>query len=70
MKNVANSRFAIKSWDEKPFSEGQDLPRMTRAAVTNRSPMSWSLAPGRGSFGPCAAKARRPWGTGLSILSR
>lgn len=34
MKNVANARFAIKSWDEKPYSEGQDLPKMTRAAVT------------------------------------
>ena len=34
MKKVANSRFAIKSWDEKPYSEGQDLPKMTRAAVT------------------------------------
>ena len=22
MKHVANSRFAIKSWDEKPYSEG------------------------------------------------
>jgi hypothetical protein len=34
MKNVANTRFTIKSWDEKPFGEGQDLPRLTRAAVT------------------------------------
>ena len=36
MKNVANSRFTIKSWDEKPYSEGegQGLPRLTRAAVT------------------------------------
>src|SRR5205823_8501585 len=34
MKNVANSRFAIKSWDEKPYSEGQDMPKLTRAAVT------------------------------------
>jgi Protein of unknown function (DUF3224) len=34
MKNVARSRFAIKSWDEKPYSEGQDLPKLTRAAVT------------------------------------
>jgi hypothetical protein len=34
MKNVANSRFAIKSWDEKPYSEGQALPKLTRAAVT------------------------------------
>lgn len=34
MKHVANARFAIKSWDEKPYSEGQGLPKMTRAAVT------------------------------------
>ena len=34
MTNVANSRFAIKSWDEKPYSEGPDLPKLTRAAVT------------------------------------
>ena len=33
MKNVANARFAIKDWDEKPYSEGQDLPKLTRAAV-------------------------------------
>jgi hypothetical protein len=34
MKNVANSRFTITSWDEKPCGERQDLPKMTRAAVT------------------------------------
>ena len=34
MKNVANARFAIKKWDEKPYSEGPDLPKLTRAAVT------------------------------------
>jgi uncharacterized protein DUF3224 len=34
MKNVANARFAIKSWDEKAYSEGPDLPKLTRAAVT------------------------------------
>jgi hypothetical protein len=34
MKNVANARFTIKAWDEKPYSEGPDLPKMTRAAVT------------------------------------
>jgi hypothetical protein len=33
MNKLANSRFAIKSWDEKPYSEGQDLPKLTRAAV-------------------------------------
>jgi hypothetical protein len=34
MKKTANGRFAIKSWDEKPYSEGQDLPKLTRASVT------------------------------------
>lgn len=34
MKNVANARFAIKSWNEKPYGEGQELPKLTRAAVT------------------------------------
>jgi hypothetical protein len=34
MKNTAHCRFAIKGWDEKPYGEGQDLPKLTRAAVT------------------------------------
>ena len=34
MKNVANTRFTIKSWDEKPYGEGQDLPKLTRSTVT------------------------------------
>jgi hypothetical protein len=34
MKRSANARFAIKSWDEKPYSEGEDLPKLTRASVT------------------------------------
>lgn len=34
MKKTANARFAIKSWDEKPYSEGPDQPRLTRASVT------------------------------------
>jgi hypothetical protein len=34
MKHVANARFAIKGWDEKPYSEEQGLPKLTRAAVT------------------------------------
>ena len=33
MKHTANARFAIKSWDEKPYSEGPDLPKLTRATV-------------------------------------
>jgi hypothetical protein len=33
MKKRANARFAIDHWDEKPYSEGQDLPRLTRAKV-------------------------------------
>ena len=34
MKKTANARFAIKSWDEKPYGEGEDLPKLTRASVT------------------------------------
>ena len=34
MKQSASARFAIKSWDEKPYSEGPDSPKMTRASVT------------------------------------
>src|SRR5262245_12146316 len=34
MKQNASARFAITSWDEKPYNEGQDLPRLTRASVT------------------------------------
>jgi uncharacterized protein DUF3224 len=34
MATSANARFAIKSWDEKPYSEGQGLPKLTRASVT------------------------------------
>jgi hypothetical protein len=33
MKNTVNARFSIRNWDEKPYSEGQDLPKMTRASV-------------------------------------
>ena len=31
---TANARFVIKSWDEKPYSEGPHLPKLTRASVT------------------------------------
>src|SRR3954454_12084761 len=34
MKRTANARFAIKAWDEKPYGEGSDLPKLTRASVT------------------------------------
>jgi len=34
MKNVADSRFTITSWVENPYSEGQELPKLTRATVT------------------------------------
>jgi Protein of unknown function (DUF3224). len=30
---TANARFAIKTWDEKPYGEGPDLPKLTRASV-------------------------------------
>jgi hypothetical protein len=34
MQQRANGRFVIKSWDEKPYSEDQGLPKLTRANVT------------------------------------
>lgn len=34
MTQSANARFAIKTWDERSYSEGQDLPKLTRASVT------------------------------------
>lgn len=34
MKQTASARFAVKSWDEKPYSEGENLPKLTRASVT------------------------------------
>ena len=30
---TANARFAIQTWDEKPYSEGAGLPKLTRAHV-------------------------------------
>jgi hypothetical protein len=34
MKRTANARFAIKGWNEKPYSEVQGLPKLTRATVS------------------------------------
>ena len=34
MKRSAHARFAIESWDEKPWSEEPDRPKLTRASVT------------------------------------
>ncbi len=34
MRKTANARFAIKKWDEKPYSEGQEQPKLTRASVS------------------------------------
>ena len=33
MKHTANARFAIKSWDEKPYGDGESVPKLTRASV-------------------------------------
>lgn len=30
---TANARFAIQTWDEKPWSEAPGLPKLTRASV-------------------------------------
>ena len=34
MRQTATARFAITSSEDKPWSEGADLPRLTRASVT------------------------------------
>jgi hypothetical protein len=34
MNRTANARFAITSWDEKPYAEGEGRPKLTRATVT------------------------------------
>jgi hypothetical protein len=34
MKRIASARFAIKGWDEKPYNESENLPKLTRASVT------------------------------------
>ena len=36
MKQSAKAQFTITAWDEKPYSEGQGLPKLTRASVTKR----------------------------------
>jgi len=36
MKRTANARFAITSWDEKPYAEEKDQPRLTRASVAKK----------------------------------
>jgi hypothetical protein len=33
MKQSAHATFAIKTWDEKPYSEPADSPKLTRASV-------------------------------------
>ena len=32
--DTAHARFAIKSWDEKPYGEVPGMPKLTRASVT------------------------------------
>src|ERR1700735_2635511 len=34
MKKTAKAQFAITTWDEKPYNEGADLPKLTRASVS------------------------------------
>ena len=31
--NTTKGRFAIKNWDEKPYSEGDGVPKLTKASV-------------------------------------
>ncbi len=34
MPQTANARFAVATWNEQPYSEGDNLPKLTRATVT------------------------------------
>lgn len=34
MKQSAHARFGIKSWDERPYSEDEGMPKLSRATVT------------------------------------
>jgi hypothetical protein len=34
MKQTLNATFAIKSWDETPYHEAPESPKLTRASVT------------------------------------
>ena len=34
MKQTAKAHFAIQGWDEKPYNEGDNVPKLTRASVT------------------------------------
>jgi len=34
MKKSVKAQFAITQWDEKPYNEGADLPKLTRASVS------------------------------------
>jgi hypothetical protein len=36
MRQTAKARFAITNWDEKPYGEGDGLPKLTRASVTKK----------------------------------
>jgi hypothetical protein len=33
MRQTASARFAITSWNETPYSEGEGLPKLSRASV-------------------------------------
>lgn len=33
MTKIANARFGLQHWDEKPYGEGEGLPKLTRANV-------------------------------------
>jgi Protein of unknown function (DUF3224) len=34
MKKIANARFTINAWDEKPYDEEPGRPKLTKASVT------------------------------------
>lgn len=36
VKSTARARFAIESWDEEPYDEGEGVPKLTRASVRKK----------------------------------
>ncbi|KAB2969685.1 MAG: DUF3224 domain-containing protein [Thermoanaerobaculia bacterium] len=34
MRSTVHARFTIQTWDEAPYGEGSQLPKLTRASVT------------------------------------
>jgi hypothetical protein len=64
MKHVANAQFTIKSWDEKPYSEGPDLPKLIRADRVTHSrthPEPTTICSAAASTGVQPRPLRKRW---------